>query len=150
MGQSLVKLITHITFSTKHRQPLIDASIEPELHAYLGGLCKELECTPIAVGGFTDHVHIVCQLSKKIALVDLMEELKKRSSKWVKTKGDRYDTFYWQQGYGAFSVNPADLDKLIDYVNQQHTHHRNLTFQEEYRRFLNELKIDYDERYVWD
>ena len=94
MGQSLVKNYMHLVFSTKHREPLIHPPVEAELHAYLGGICNKLECTVIKVGGYTDHIHILCMLSKKIALMKLMEELKSHSSKWVKTKGTGYQNFY--------------------------------------------------------
>jgi putative transposase len=93
MGQSLVQNYLHIVFSTKHRQPLIHAPVESELHSYLGGICNKLECYVLKVGGYTDHVHILCKLSKKIALMKLMEELKGHSSKWIKTKGAGYENF---------------------------------------------------------
>ena len=150
MGQSLVKNYIHLVFSTKHRQPLIHQPVESELHSYLGGICNHLDCQVIKVGGYTDHIHILCLLSKKIALIKLLEELKSHSSKWMKTKGDEYSNFYWQDGYGAFSVNPAEVDIVQAYISNQHEHHRKKTFQEEYRAFLEKYKIDYDERYVWD
>ena len=150
MSQSLVRLSTHITFSTKYRQPLIDTGIETELHAYLGGVCNVMDCIPIKVGGYTDHIHILCFLSKKVALMDLLEEVKKRSSKWIKTKGEAYQNFYWQNGYGAFSVNSSELDVVIRYIENQHTHHQKKTFQDEYRGFLKKYNVEYDERYVWD
>ena len=109
----------HLVFSTKHRQPLIHPPIEAELHAYLGGICNKLECTAIKVGGYTDYIHILCMLSKKIVLMKLMEELKSHSSKWIKTKGTDYEAFYWQDGYGAFSVNPSDVDTVIAYIAHQ-------------------------------
>src|SRR4051794_26166020 len=111
MGQSLVKNYLHIIFSTKYRQPLIHEVIENELYAYLGGICKNLECHPIKIGGYTDHVHILCMLSKKLTLIKL--QVKSHSSKWMKTKGDNLKNFYWQDGYGAFSVNPAEVDAVI-------------------------------------
>ena len=150
MGQSLVKNYVHIVFSTKHRQELILPPVEEELHAYLGGTCKKLECQPIKVGGYTDHVHILCMLSKKIALMKLLEEVKSHSSKWIKTKGEAYENFYWQDGYGAFSVNPAEIDVVVNYIANQKEHHRKKTFQEEYRAFLKKYEVEYDERYVWD
>ncbi len=73
MGQSLNKIYVHLVFSTKHRQPLIADTIKEELFGYIGGICKNLECNPIQVGGYKDHVHILCLLSKKIALMDLLE-----------------------------------------------------------------------------
>jgi putative transposase len=150
MGQSLVKNYIHIVFSTKYRQQLIYAPVEQELHAYLGGICRSLEFPPIKVGGYTDHIHILCMLSKKIALMKLLEEVKSHSSKWMKTKHESLKNFYWQDGYGAFSVNPAEVDIVNDYITNQHEHHRKKTFQEEYREFLDKYYIEYDERYVWD
>jgi putative transposase len=150
MGQSLVANYLHIVFSTKHRESLIDHEIESELHNYLGGICKNLECQTIKVGGHTDHIHILCMLSKKIALVKLMEELKSHSSKWIKTKSVMYSKFYWQDGYGAFSVNPSEVEIVIDYISNQKEHHTKKTFQDEYRAFLKKYKVEYDERYVWD
>jgi putative transposase len=150
MGQSLVKNYIHIVFSTKHRQPLIQPSVEDELHRYLGGICNSLECFVIIVGGYTDHIHILCLLSKKITLIKLVEKLKSHSSKWIKSKGEEYVDFYWQNGYGAFSVDPLDVDTVIEYIKNQHTHHGSLSFQNEYRNLLNKFNIEYDERYVWD
>ena len=150
MGQSLVKNYIHIVFSTKHRVELITPPYEEELHAYIGGVCKKLECQPIKVGGYTDHVHILCMLSKKIALMNLLEEVKSHSSKWIKTKNESLKNFYWQNGYGAFSVNPSQVEKVISYIENQHEHHRKKTFQEEYRAFLKKYNVEYDERYVWE
>ena len=140
----------HLVFSTKHRVPLIFSSVEAELHAYLGGICNKLDCTVIKVGGYTDHIHILCMLSKKIALVKLMEELKSNSSKWIKAKGPGYKNFNWQDGYGAFSVNPSEVYAVISYIANQHEYHRKITFQDEYRAFLKKYKVEYDEQYVWD
>jgi REP element-mobilizing transposase RayT len=150
MGQSLVQNYIHIVFSTKYRQPLIHPPIEQELHAYLGGICNRLECQSIIVGGYTDHIHILCKLSKKNALMKLVEEVKSHSSKWIKTKGDDYRNFYWQDGYGAFSVNPSEVDVVINYIANQHQHHSKKIFKGEYIAFLKKYQVEYDERYVWD
>lgn len=150
MGQSLVKNYIHIVFSTKHRQPLIHPPFESELHAYLGGICNNLACQSIIVGGYTDHIHILCMLSKKIALMKLLEELKSHSSKWIKTKDKLLENFYWQDGYGAFSVNPSEVEIVINYIANQKTHHNKKSFQEEYIAFLKKYNVEYDERYVWE
>jgi len=149
MGQSLVKNYIHIVFSTKHREPLIHSHVEDELHD-LGGICKNLECNPVKIGGYTDHIHILCMLSKKIALMNLLEELKSHSSKWMKTKDENLSNFYWQNGYGAFSVNPSDVERVIKYITTQKEHHHKKTFQDEYRAFLKKYGVEYDERYVRD
>jgi putative transposase len=150
MGQSLVKNYMHIVFSTKHRQPLILSSLETSLHSYIGGICNKLECYPVKVGGFTDHIHVLCLLSKKITLVNFVGELKSHSSRWMKTIDDRLVNFYWQDGYGAFSVNPSEVNVVKTYIENQHEHHNQMTFQDEYRAFLKKYQIEYDERYVWE
>lgn len=150
MGQSLIKNYLHLVFSTKHRAPMIDAQIEEELHAYIGGICSRMGCTPLRVGGYTDHVHILCILSAKIPLMKLMEEVKGHSSKWIKTKGESYKNFYWQNGYAAFSVNPRGVDRVIEYIKNQHAHHGKRSFKQELIAFLEEYQLKYDERYLWD
>jgi REP element-mobilizing transposase RayT len=149
MGQSLVKNYVHIIFSTKNRQPFISQTYEDELFKYLGGVCKSLDCTPIQVGGYLDHVHILCLLNKNITIVKLLEELKTSSSKWMKTRANELSNFYWQDGYGAFSVNPSQVDTVTNYIQKQREHHERKSFQNEYIAFLKKYRIDFDERYVW-
>ncbi|MGF7140925.1 IS200/IS605 family transposase [Roseimarinus sediminis] len=150
MPQSLSKVYLHLIFSTKNRKQLIDHEIESRLHEYLGGIAKGLECNPIQIGGDNDHVHILCLLSRKIAQMTLLEEIKKRSSKWIKTIDQRYAFFYWQDGYGAFSVSADAVNKVIAYIQNQKEHHKRVSFQDEFRAFLKEYGVEYDERYVWD
>lgn len=150
MPQSLSKVYTHITFSTKNRESLIDEDIEERLFEYLGGICKGLDCNPVKVGGYKNHVHILCTLSRKITQSVLLEKLKKESSKWIKMQGAKYSNFYWQNGYGIFSVNPTEIEIVKNYIKNQKEHHRTKTFKEEFLAFLKKYKIDYDERYVWD
>ena len=109
-----------------------------------------MEFQPIKIGGYTDHIHILCMLSKKIALMKLLEEVKSHSSKWMKTKGEILKKFYWQNGYGAFSVNPSQVNIVIAYIENQKEHHKRRSFQDEYRAILRKYKVEYDERYIWD
>ena len=150
MSQSLSKICVHIIFSTKYRQPIIDEKIEEELWNYLGGVCNELECVSIKVGGYVDHVHILCVLSKKITAMKLLQEVKRSSSLWIKTKGKEYEDFYWQDGYAIFSVNPYELDVVIRYIAHQKAHHENKDFKRELRSFLKKYNVEYDEKYIWD
>ena len=150
MSQSFVQFYTHIVFHTKNNKPLIKAEIEVELYSYLGGILKNHKSNPIQIGGTSDHVHILCTLPKTMAPADLVEEVKKSSSKWIKTKDQRYLNFYWQDGYGIFSVNPTEIDKVVDYINKQYEHHRRKSFQDEFRAFLKKYNVEFDERYVWD
>ncbi len=149
MAQSLSKVYVHITFSTKNKQNLIDDNIEKSLYEYIGGICKGLKCNPIQVGGYRNHIHILCILSNRITQISLLEEVKKRSSKWIKTKGDKYTNFYWQDGYGIFSINPSEIDVVADYIKNQKEHHKTRSFEDEFRLFLNKYKVDYKEEFVW-
>ena len=150
MGQSLVKNYVHIVFSTKYRQPFIHEKIEEDLFAYMGGICNNLECHVIKIGGYRDHVHILCMLSKKIALMKLLEEVKSHSSKWVKSKDKNLTNFYWQDGYAAFSVNPRGVERVASYIAGQAKHHGKHDFQDELRGLFKKNKMEFDERYVWD
>lgn len=150
MPQSLSKIYTHIVFGTKHRQHFIDSKIETHLHNYLGGICKSWECNPVQIGGYTNHVHILCQVSRKIALMKLIQELKQSSSRWAKSRSSKYQNFYWQDGYGVFSVSHFQVNKVVNYIKNQHQHHENITYKDEFRRLLKKHDIEYDERYVWD
>jgi putative transposase len=129
---------------------MIDENIKSSLFKYLGGICKDLDCYPIQVGGYLDHVHILCLLSKKITQSNLLESLKRQSSKWIKTKGSIYSNFYWQNGYGIFSVNPSNIYKVKNYIITQENHHKKKTFKDEYRLILKNNDVEYDEQYLWD
>ncbi len=150
MGQSLVKNYVHIVFSTKYRTPWILEDYEEILFHYLGALCKDQDCNPIRVGGYLDHVHILCNLSKNIALSTLISKVKSVSSGWFKKINDDLRGFYWQHGYGAFSVNPSSLNSIIKYIDNQRAHHEEQSYQNEFRGFMRKYKMEFDERYVWD
>ena len=150
MPQSLSRVYVHITFSTKNRLNKIDDQIAPILFEYIGGICKQMECNPVIVGGYRNHVHILCLLSRKVAQMKLLENVKKSSSKWVKTKGEKYSDFYWQDGYGIFSVNPGEVDVVTRYISNQEEHHKKKDFKAEFRGSLKKYNVPYDERYVWD
>ena len=148
MGQSLAQVYLHLVFSTKLRKPYLhDRELQAELHAYLAGACRNLDSPSIQIGGVEDHVHILCQLSKTLSIADLVRELKRESSKWLKPK---IAEFQWQQVYGAFSVSPSHVDALKGYIRDQQEHHRTETFQDELRRLLRKYGVEFDERYVWE
>jgi REP element-mobilizing transposase RayT len=151
MPQSLANVLIHVVFSTKNRYPfLVDKNLREEMHAYLGGTCNNLDCRVLTVGGVADHVHILCALSRNLSIAKVVGEIKRGSSKWIKIKGSMLTKFAWQSGYGAFSVSQSDAEGVRRYISTQEEHHRTRTFQDEYRAFLKEYEIQYDERYVWD
>ncbi len=150
MPQSLGKVILHIIFSTKNREPWLDSGVRPRMHAYLATICRDVGADFVHVSGVSDHVHIVTTLPRTLSTAQLIEQIKKTSSKWIKELDARYRGFFWQRGYGAFSVSPSQLKAVLKYIEGQREHHRIRTFQEEYRELLRRHGIDFDERYVWD
>jgi REP element-mobilizing transposase RayT len=150
MPQSLSQVYVHLAFSTKHREPLLLTPLRAQTHAYLATVLTNSDSPAIKVGGTSDHVHALFRLSKNTSLAEIVEEIKTSSSKWIKTKGRAMASFHWQSGYGGFSVSPADVVKVAEYIAQQETHHRAVSFQEEYRKLLQSHGIEYDQRYVWD
>lgn len=151
MPQSLSQIYLHLVFSTKNRQPFIDDRIAPELHAYIAAVLHD-ECNSPAkiVGGVEDHVHILLNLSRTETVARVVEMAKKRSSKWIKSKGEKYRDFQWQTGYGVFSVSRSNLTKVTEYIGRQKLHHAAADFVSEFRGLLDRHEITYDDRYVWD
>jgi REP element-mobilizing transposase RayT len=150
MPQSLSKVVLHIIFSTKDREPWLDSDARTRMHAYLATICRDLGAELVHVGGVADHIHIVSTLSRTLSQAQLIEQIKKTSSRWIKTVDARYRGFSWQRGYGAFSVSPSQFESVRRYIDRQPEHHRTRTFQEEYRELLHKHGLDFDERYVWD
>lgn len=151
MPQSLVQIYLHVVFSTKERKPhLTDVDSRRDLHAYLTGTCRNLDSPSIIVGGVEDHVHLLCRFGRTLSVADLVRELKRESSKWIKSEFPKLNRFQWQAGYGAFSVSPSHVDPLTRYIARQEEHHRKESFQDEFRRLLRKYGIEWDERYVWD
>jgi REP element-mobilizing transposase RayT len=151
MPQSLVQLYVHLVFTTKDRQPfLADKGLRERTHAYLAGICKGQGSPALLVGGVADHVHILCRLSKLEGVAALVRELKRESSKWVKEQPEGSASFYWQEGYGAFSISPGHVENLKEYIRNQEEHHKKVTFEDELRRLCRKYGIELDERYAWD
>ena len=150
MSQTLTSLLVHIVFSTKNREPLITPEVEPDLFAYIGAILKNKQSPLLDTGGTDDHVHLLVSQSKNLALKELLKDLKKDSSSWIKTQGRQFRNFYWQEGYGAFSFGLRDLPALKKYVATQKEHHRKWTFKDELIWLLEESGVEYDERYLWN
>lgn len=151
MPQSLFQIYLHLVFSTKDHYPFIHEDIRSELYAYMAEVLYD-ECSSPAkiIGGVDDHVHILLNLSRTCTVAHLVEMVKKRSSKWIKTKGGIFSKFQWQAGYGVFSVSTSGVDAVTKYIANQWEHHRKSSFKDEFRGFLDKHGIDYDDKYVWD
>jgi putative transposase len=148
MSQSFSKFYSHIIFHTKNNVKFIRENLEDELYSYMGGILKNHKSIPFQIGGTSDHVHILCTLPKTMTLANLSEEVKKSSSKWIKTKGEHYRNFYWQEGYGGFSVGWSQIESVKEYIINQKRHHLKIDFREEYKALLRENGIEFDERYL--
>jgi putative transposase len=149
MAQSLAKILVHTVFSTKDRRPFLrDHAIRDETHAYLGGILANLGCQPLIVGGVEDHVHLLSMLSRTCTAADMVKEVKRGSTLWIKSKG--LEDFAWQNGYGMFSIGSSQIPDVKKYIATQEEHHRCMSFQDEMRTLFKRYEIEYDERYVWD
>jgi putative transposase len=148
MPQSLSAVYIHLVFSTKHRQPLLrDQGLRNDLHSFLGGTSKTLECPPILVGGVEDHVHLLARFGRTITQAEWVKELKRVSNLWLKEKGG-FANFELQGGYADFSVSHSNLEQVKTYIANQEEHHRKLSFQDEVRALLTKHEMDWDERYI--
>jgi REP element-mobilizing transposase RayT len=150
MPQSLARINIHLIFSTKNRLPLLDDKMRDPLHRYMAVVLQNLGCPSDTINSVEDHVHILFDLGRTTTVADVVEEVKKASSKWIKTGGGRFSEFFWQGGYGAFAVSESNISVVRKYIAQQREHHRHLSFQDEFREFLRRHNIPFDERYVWD
>jgi REP element-mobilizing transposase RayT len=145
-----LSLNVHVVVSTKNREPFIDADLAPRLYGYIGGIIRNTGSVLLAIGGIADHVYLLVSLGRQACIADLVRDAKSNSSSWVhETFADRAQ-FAWQSGYGAFGVSANVLDRVKGYIANQEEHHKREPFQEEYRRFLREHNLEFDERYVWD
>ena len=147
MSHTYTNLLTHVVFSTKDRSELITDEIKPELHAYLGGLIKELKGKPIAINGVGDHVHLLVSLPPTISLSDALRFIKANSSKWVTDKFGK--PFKWQKGYGAFSVSRSNVETVVKYIQNQEQHHRKFDFRTEFIEILRKSEVECDEQFLW-
>ncbi len=151
MSQSLSSVYLHLVFSTKERFPFLsDQNVRDEMHAFLGGIAKKRDCPPLCVGGVADHVHLLLRLGRGISQSEVVKELKRSSSLWIKERFPQILKFSWQAGYGAFSVSVSNLDSVRRYIEKQEDHHRRISFQDEFRSLLAKHGLSFDERYVWD
>jgi REP element-mobilizing transposase RayT len=150
MAQSLSSILIHLIFSTKHREPLVVPKVEEAPHAYMAGILKGMQCPTLTIGGMPDHVHVLLAPARTRSVGEVVEGLKKDSSGWMKTQGTSFSEFYWQAGYGAFSIGQSSVAETRQYIDNQKEHHKVRTFQDEYRAFLRKYGVEYDERHAWD
>ena len=150
MPQSLAKILVHLVFSTKNREPILAESVRAPLCAYASAVLRDLDSHVIAINAWHDHVHILFALSKNHSLSQVVMEVKRATSKWIKTQGKAFAKFHWQSGYGAFSIGQSGVEEVKTYIANQAEHHRVKSFEEEFRSFLKRYQVEFDERFLWD
>ena len=148
MPQSLVKILVHVVFSTKNRVKLIEPEIEDALFGYIHGIIENNKSKLFLANGAWDHIHMLISLGKTIDVSKLIGVIKRESSVWMKDNG--VSQFYWQEGYGAFSIGQSQVPAVMKYIANQKQHHAKQDFQGEFRGLLDRYGVEYDERYVWD
>jgi REP element-mobilizing transposase RayT len=146
MSHTFAKNHLHVVFSTKERRKTIAKELQPELWSYMAGICHNLDIASIAIGGTDDHTHILLHLPPTISLSKAIQMLKANASRWM---NHRQKDFSWQQGFGAFSVGISNTAAVVRYIQNQEAHHRKMTFEEEYLRFLKRHGINYDPKFVF-
>ena len=150
MPQSLVRMLVHVCFSTKNRVDLIKPEVENELFGYMHGIVENNKSKLILANGTTNHVHLLISLGKVLSISELIGDIKRDSSGWMKKQDANFSNFYWQEGCGAFSVGQTEDETVIKYIANQKEHHGKKDYKTEFRGFLKKYNVDYDERYVWD
>ena len=150
MAQSLSKIYIHLIFHIKSTSPKIRENDLGRLHQYIGKLVKTSGCTEIKAGGIGDHVHVLFILSKDVTISQIVEEIKRNSSRWIKDLDPGYYHFFaWQGGYAAYSISQSVVDKTLQYIDNQKEHHTKHSFAEEYRAFLELYNVEYNEKFVF-
>ena len=149
MANTLVQLNVHIVFRVKNSSVRISTCDLPGLFEFMGGIIRNNHGIPMQIGGMPDHIHILCTLPKTMTLSNLVRMIKVGSHKWLKNNNNnRYLYFSWQDGYGAFSVSSSGLNAITEYIKNQKAHHRDISYIDEYKLFLRNAGIEYDERYA--
>ncbi|MDD5597339.1 MAG: transposase [Victivallaceae bacterium] len=131
----------HLIFSTQGHVEYLDDKIRVRVHSYMATLLRNMNCSYVHVGGTEDHVHILFDLGKTDLPVNIIGKVKKESSKFIKTLGKNYEDFYWQGGYGLFSVSPSSKVKVADYISSQIEHHKKMSFKEEFLAYLKKYTL---------
>lgn len=150
MSHTFINSLHHCVFSTKERRPLITPELQPRLFQYMGGIARENKIKLLAAGGVADHVHILISMPSTISISKAIQPIKGCSSKWIHETFLEHRSFEWQEGYGAFSIGIGDVERTVNYINNQAGHHGKMDFKAEFHAFLKKHGIEYDERYIFD
>jgi putative transposase len=148
MGHTYTALQYHIVFSTKDRTPSIQTHIQTGLYEYIGGIVRGENGVLIAIGGMPEHVHLLAAAHPSTSLAGMLRQIKTNSSKWVHENVPEMQSFAWQVGYAAFTVSKSNVGDVEAYIHNQEAHHAKVSFEDEFKAFLERHGIEYDKRYV--
>ena len=148
MAQTYTRLLYHIVFSTKGREPWIDPVWRPELYEYIGGIVRNRKGDLFAAGGVADHVHLLLRLTASRAVSGVVRDIKANSSGWLHERGVM--PFAWQDGYGAFTLSPNEIPGVPNYINNQESHHARESFRDEFLYMLAESGTEFDPERLWE
>ena len=149
MSHTYTALLSHVVFSTKDRVPSLSSDMRSAVHAYLGGIVRELGGKAVAIGGAEDHVHLLLELGADLAIAECLRIVKTNSSRWIHETWPGHRRFAWQRGYGAFTVSMSHVADVVAYIQRQEEHHHKRSFQEEFLALLRKHGVAFDERYIW-
>ena len=136
-------------FAVKYRNASIHPSWKDELYKYITGIVQNHGHKMLCINGMPDHIHILVGMRTSQSVADLLREIKAGSSKWINERNFINTRFEWQEGYGAFSYGKSQLKYVINYIERQELHHKSIPFRMEYKAFLEEHEIKYDEKYIF-
>ena len=150
MANTYSQIYIQVVFSVKGRQNLILSNWKDELHKYICGIVSGTKQKVLAIGGVADHIHILISVNPSVSISDLVKDIKANSSRWINERSFIKGKFQWQEGFGAFSYSYKEIDRVVKYINNQEKHHQKKTFKDEYLEFLDNFKVEFDEKYVFD
>lgn len=148
MSQSYTNLLYHLIFSTKDRRPLIRLDYEPRLYEYIGGILRGTGGVSLGIGGTEDHLHVLAKIRPDGALSDVLRDLKANATGWMHDVFPEVRDFYWQRGYGAFTVSQSNVASVKSYIASQKEHHKRVSFRDEFVQFLKANEVHFDKRYL--
>lgn len=150
MANTYTQMNIHAVFTVKGRHNFISSQWSDELHRYIAGILKATNNYSLAVGGFSDHIHIFFELHPTMSVADVLKNVKAKSSKWINEKGFIAGKFQWQAGYGAFTHSSSQRGRVINYIMKQETHHKRRSFKDEYLKLLRNNEIKYADAYLFE
>lgn len=149
MANTYTQIYIHLIFAIKSRGAAIHPSWANRLYSYIGTVITNKGCTPIQIGGMPDHIHILMGLNPSCTVSDLVKDIKLSSSAWIKDNHLIPCRFYWQEGYGCFSVSASVVQATKAYIANQPQHHLKKGLLDEYMEFLTRYDIDFDSKYIF-